>query len=484
MINKTVSDTSGKQYLIQKELGRGSFGVVYLAHDSKKIPFALKLIGPINHEEITESFKREVQAISQLKHKNLLQFFGQGEFIEDEKKYLFTVGEYCSEGNYRQVLSGRQFSLEKTVSEFQQILAGLEILHTHLIHRDIKPENILRIGEILKVADLGLSKSIDEATKTLTFKGSGTPHYMAPEIWERKKISPASDLYAIGIMLFEACTGQVPFVSDDIADLRSMHLFSPSPRVKKINASIPDHIDGIIKKLLEKDPVKRYQSAKQLAEVLKIELSSPTIKSVGSLRDRIRISHDTSEAQRLKEEQDAFERQQKIKRIEYMEQNLISQIDEIIEEINQGLHETQITRNTHSGGIRYSFSSRTLTISFFCPNALYESDTLAALKDELKKHSVIHAGAISIEDGGENREGWNMVLVKRDEELYGEWILIESDLSGMSGRTLKFSPAATDATLLAENLAYHWMHTMHSWLLKDKPLEQTDIERILNKFIP
>lgn len=484
MIGQKIIDSAGKNYTIKNEIGRGGFGIVYLAQDSESRDYAVKMMGPVDKSDILESFKREISAASVVTHDNLLHFIEQGEHEYNGAKYFFAINEYCPDGNYKKVLAERGFSLKLILSEFQQILMGLEALHQHVIHRDIKPENIFVVKGKLKVGDLGLSKSIDEVTKTLTFKGSGTPMYMAPEIWERGRIIPASDLYAIGVMLFEATTGQFLFESDELIDLRDMHLYNPAPRVKSINKDIPDYIDGVIKKLLEKDSVNRYQSAQEVIDVIKSVPSTKASESVSILRSRIRQSHDSMESHRLEEERKAKEEQQIQKKISYMEQQLISKFDDAIQEINKELQETKITINSQSNRAYYYFGNRTLQISFFGRNALYNNDLSSGLHKELEKRYVIHAGSIYIEENGDNREGWNVVLIQSPGESYGKWLLIESGLSVLSGRALKYSPAATDARLLSENLAYHWTPATHIWKLKDKAFEESDVESILDKFIP
>jgi serine/threonine-protein kinase len=157
---------------------------------------------------------------------------------------------------------------------------GLECLHGKIVHRDLKPENILVAGDILKIGDFGLAKFVDEATKTLTFKGSGTPRYMAPEIWRGLHASPAADLYAIGVMLFEAVVGRPPFEAEDTIALRNLHLYEPAPRVRLLNSAVPNMIDDLVKKLLDKDPASRYQTVREVLNILeskKSEIPDPQI---------------------------------------------------------------------------------------------------------------------------------------------------------------------------------------------------------------
>src|SRR5581483_9311749 len=98
----------------------------------------------------------------------------------------------------------RKPSIQEIVGHVKQMLEGLKALHTKTVHRDLKPENILLSSETLKIGDFGLAKFVDEATRTLTFKGSGTPRYMAPEVWTGQHVVPATDLYALGVLFFEA----------------------------------------------------------------------------------------------------------------------------------------------------------------------------------------------------------------------------------------------------------------------------------------
>jgi serine/threonine protein kinase len=489
MIGRKIVDSEEKSYTLQKEIGRGGFGVVYRSLGSDGNTYAVKVMGPANPVAIA-SFENEVGAASLVQHANVLGFMSYGEFDFLGEKYLFTVMEYCADGSYRSRIKAQGItSYESIVADFSQILSGLDALHQQIIHRDIKPENVLLLEGVLKIGDLGLSKFIDDATRTLTFKGGGSPSYMAPEVWERRAVSPATDLYAVGIMLFEATTGSVPFKVDDFTELRRKHLFEQAPRVKTIRSDVPDHIDGLIRRLLEKDSAHRYQSA---AEVLKVLSGVPLLAdSLAGIRERVRQRHDAGESQRLETQRAADAAREAQDRIMYMEQQLLSQIDDIIEQINGGLQETQIKRGG-ADNARYSFGERYLYVQFFPRNQLYKSPRAPGLSDVLKKHHAVHGGAIYIRDfsnrqervrGEDTREGWNVVLVQSPDKSYGEWLLVESEISPLTGQSHRYSPVATDANLFAENLAHHWSHAMHTWQLKVRPLETRDIEHIIAKFI-
>jgi serine/threonine protein kinase len=157
----------------------------------------------------------------------------------------FAVSEYCPDGDYRRQLSARRKSAETIVSDFRQILAGLHVLHSRIIHRDLKPENVLLSGTVLKIGHYGLAKFVDEATRTFSFKGGCTPRYMAPEVWLAWRVTPATYLYAVGVMLFEAITGQPSFTAKDLNEFREKHLYEQAPRAKSINNQVPDSVDGV-----------------------------------------------------------------------------------------------------------------------------------------------------------------------------------------------------------------------------------------------
>ena len=484
MIGEKITDGAGLQYIIESEIGRGGFGVVYLAHGSDGQSYATKMIGPVSSSDLAESFKREVAAVSGIDHQNVLKFLGEGEHSYRGSRYFFTVAEYCPEGNYRSVLEKRGVSIQDTIVDFKQIIVGVGALHQKVIHRDIKPENILIAKRVLKVADLGLSKSIDEATRTLTFKGSGTPRYMAPEVWERKRVTPATDLYSIGVMLFESLTGEAPFTADDSAELRDLHLFKTPPRTKSLNPDVPDHIDGAVRKLLEKDPLNRYQTAAEVAAVFEMATQEKRSDALIGIASKMRRNYDIQQQKILETQRTANEALKIEKRNEYMERDLIELVDSVASEINEQLQEIKIERTNNAEENIYRAGGRSLHIGFFGPGRIYFGLKSEDLKKILRNHHVVHGGYISISEGREKREGWNIVLVRSSEDVYGKWIIIETEMSALVGQVFRYSPSATDALLLAENLAYHWMPAMHSYVLKDRDLTREDIIRIFDKLIP
>lgn len=486
MIGELLVGKLGRQFKVIREVGRGGFGIVYLADDGDARPFAVKLIAPVSDPAVRLSFEQELRSTEGLAHANLLSIVDYGACPVGTQQGLFAVTEYCPDGDYRRSLSsyGAIPDVGTIVQDFRQILTGLAVLHTRIVHRDLKPENILVTGGTLKVGDFGLAKFVDEATRTLTFKGGGTPRYMAPEVWFGQHATAATDLYAVGVMLFEALAGRAPFIGPDTNALRELHCYTPAPRVKTLNANVPDMLDGIIKKLLAKDPRARYQTAGEVLDAL-ATAPAPSELAIGALAARMRQHHDAAEAETLEQQRIARLEQDTAARNRYKEQELLGMVDDVVDEVNQHLAETKIaTSATGRDGREYRFGGRALRVHFFSPGQLFSNPSVPGRMKTLKQRHVAHGGYIEIKEHHEDREGWNLVLVRPPEDLYGEWRLVETRVSGLTGRTTRFEPVATEAQLFADNLACHWSTTMHVYNLTDKPLERSDIVKILDVFIP
>ena len=157
---------------------------------------------------------------------------------------------------------------------------------------------------------------------------------------------------------------------------------------------------------------------------------------------------------------------------------------EVIDELNSQLVETKILRQDGFPGRIYKFQDRELAVEFFRPGEIYYNPEIPGLMSELKKRNAVHGGTIEIRERGEDHEGWNIVLVRPESDLYGEWRLVETRMSALSRFATKYEPIATNAQLFATNLGYHWMNTMHRFNLKEKPLEKADIVKIVGVFIP
>ncbi|MBW1978311.1 MAG: CHASE2 domain-containing protein [Deltaproteobacteria bacterium] len=277
-IGATLATTGTKptlgRYEIIGELGRGAMGVVYRGKDPKiHRTVAIKTIRLSDFdedalEEIKQRFFREAESAGLLAHPNILTIYDCGE----EQDLAYIAMEYLDgEDLERYTSKGNLLPLRETLSVVAQVADALDYAHSKgIVHRDIKPANIMRLkenGEV-KVTDFGIAR-ITASSKTKTGVVLGTPSYMSPEQVGAKKVDGRSDIFSLGIVLFELLTGQRPFTAEDMPSLMYQIAKEPHPPARSLNGKVPRVVEKIIDKALEKDIQKRYQKAGHMAAHLK-----------------------------------------------------------------------------------------------------------------------------------------------------------------------------------------------------------------------
>jgi serine/threonine-protein kinase len=205
----------GKQigpYIIQEKLGEGGMGVVYKGiHKDIEQTVAIKVLYPqyAKDENFRERFKREAKVQAKLHHPNVVNILN---YLEDEDGNMYIVMEYVGGGSLEDKMRTGKISLSDSVSVIIQVLNALSYMHSNgIIHRDIKPSNIMFADSIVKVSDFGIAKPMSDKGLTKTGAIVGTVWYMAPEIIKGEIPTPASDLYAVGVILYQLLTGRTPF---------------------------------------------------------------------------------------------------------------------------------------------------------------------------------------------------------------------------------------------------------------------------------
>jgi eukaryotic-like serine/threonine-protein kinase len=264
-------------YEIVRKLGEGGMGVVYQARDTDLGRYvALKFLPPslVSSTDKIARFRQEARAISALNHPRIATIYG----IEDTGDHKFLVLEYLPGGTLRQKLlvhraSGERPAIRQCLEWGIQIAEGLAHAHKHgIIHRDIKSSNILftEDGQI-KIADFGLAKftgrepgKLTDTAETQTGCAVGTPVYMSPEQARGQEVDERSDIFSLGILLFELIAGEVPFRSTDTPVVLHDIAFTPAPPLQLYRADLPDGLQSMISKMLEKDAADRYQSAQEV----------------------------------------------------------------------------------------------------------------------------------------------------------------------------------------------------------------------------
>ncbi|MGZ4833814.1 MAG: protein kinase domain-containing protein, partial [Terriglobales bacterium] len=268
----------GPRYRIDRMLGQGGMGAVYKAWDKElQRPVALKLIRPdlARDPGVEARFKQELLLASKVSHKNILRIHDLGEAAGVK----FISMAYVEGQDLHGLLTQQgKLTIEHAIKIARQLCGALDAAHSEgVVHRDFKPQNILLDKqENVYVSDFGLAKSLEQDTgMTKSGEFLGTPRYMAPEQVQGGKIDHRADLYALGLILYEMVTGDVPFHADTTLQLMYKRVHEAPPSPKTINPDLPDWIVRVIMKCIERDPAQRYQSAGEILHDLETATAPP-----------------------------------------------------------------------------------------------------------------------------------------------------------------------------------------------------------------
>ncbi|MFD2655272.1 Stk1 family PASTA domain-containing Ser/Thr kinase [Gracilibacillus thailandensis] len=250
-----------ERYEIIKLIGGGGMANVYLGNDTileRQVAIKVLRLEYANDDEFITRFHREAQAATSLSHPNIVNIFDVGE--EDQIYYM--VMEYVDGMTLKQYIQlHAPIEVEEVIEIMTQITSAISHAHDNgLIHRDIKPQNILidPYGQI-KVTDFGIAIALSATALTQTNSMLGSVHYLSPEQARGGKANRKSDIYSLGIVLFELLTGQLPFSGQSAVSIALKHLQSETPSVKEFNPRVPQSVENIVLKSTAKDPFHRYQ---------------------------------------------------------------------------------------------------------------------------------------------------------------------------------------------------------------------------------
>jgi len=266
-------------YEIRSLLGAGGMGEVYLAADlilHRRVAIKLLHSDLITNEDRLQRFEREAYAASSLNHPNILTIYQIG----SENEYHFMVTEFIEGESLGQRLEGEPLKLLEVLEVGIQVASALAAAHAAgIVHRDIKPDNImLRKDRLVKVLDFGLAKLSEQASAALdkellqaTMPGMvmGTARYMSPEQARGVEVDARTDIWSLGVVLYEMLTGHLPFTGKTMSDVIAAILITDPPALTKYVAHVPGEIERIVTKTLRKDREERYQSVKDLGLDLK-----------------------------------------------------------------------------------------------------------------------------------------------------------------------------------------------------------------------
>jgi len=258
------------RYQLEQRLGTGGMAVVYRARDlNLERPVAIKILREnLSHDpEFRERFRQEARAAGNLSHPNIVTVH---DFGLDSGR-LFIVMEHVPGTDLKSLLKRERLTVHEALPLIVQACAGVGYAHrAGLVHCDIKPHNMLITPDKrLKVTDFGVARALasihpEERSDVIW----GSPQYFAPEQATGGPPSPASDVYSLGVVLFEMLTGRLPFIADTPAELARLHRDMPPPSPRDFNPEIPRTLEQILLKVLSKEPASRYRTADQFGRVL------------------------------------------------------------------------------------------------------------------------------------------------------------------------------------------------------------------------
>ncbi len=274
-----IGTVFGNRYRVDAKLGEGGMGVVYKAHDSLlQRSVAIKTLTPaLLGADGVRRFLREAQSSASLNHPHIVSIFD----VVEEGGSFAIVMELVEGKTLRELLP---LPIDRLIEITTQILQGLEYAHAQgIVHRDIKPENIVIAADgIAKLMDFGLARSEGRSRLTQTGLIVGTVSYLAPEQALGGQVDGRSDLYSLGAVLYEAVTGHPPFASEDPISVITQHINVPPVAPHWHNPAVPQGLETVILKLLAKDPLRRYQTAREVLEALtSVRTATPSSPTVG-----------------------------------------------------------------------------------------------------------------------------------------------------------------------------------------------------------
>jgi serine/threonine protein kinase len=459
-IGQTITGPENETFTISGFLGRGAFGEVYSATcKATGAVIAVKLLplGGIGDDTGRRALLNEMKAAREINHPNVVRVLHVDEGTAD------TIGpyacmEYVSGGTLASLLRAQKqtsgkIPLTRALEMMIDITQGMQAINEKLVHRDIKPDNILIEGRTLKIGDFGISKFIDESTRSQTFKGGQHIAYMAPEGWLNDKNTYKIDVYAVGIVFFEILTSEHPMLHQvkdphNFLDWQRAHLYEAPPDLRKHIPEVPVSLVQLVARMVAKRP----QERPDWGEVLKI-LSDPAIASITQRNEAVVLAVQSAVASAIskRQGQEKLELERKLEQEElnrfmglyiYSCEALIDSLNPPVDQFNQSYQYGKITikkmPRTHGiPGTSYQLpTGNEVLVRLFSPrkNGI-----------TVRHKTLIGGGWIGLPRG----RSANLVLTKdNSDDLYGQWSICEVKIMALANpRKIIGSYGITEETI-------------------------------------
>ena len=287
MNGKLIND----RYQLLDKLGGGGMSIVYLAEDTileRKVAIKAISISQNEKDETMKRFYREVNSATQIVHENIVEVYD----VEEDDDNFYLIMEYIDGPTLSEYIhSHGPLNIETAIDFIKQILNGVKQAHEQrIIHRDIKPQNVLiNKDKILKIFDFGIAKALSETSMTQTNHVLGTVQYLSPEQAKGDKTNETTDIYSIGIVLYEMLVGEPPFRGETAVSIAIKHIQETVPNITEKHPNIPQSLSNVVLKATEKNPKDRYQTIEEMYN----DLSSVLVTSRLNEEKHTRISDTT-----------------------------------------------------------------------------------------------------------------------------------------------------------------------------------------------
>lgn len=426
-IGSTLAGPNDETFELTQFLGRGGFGEVYRAvGKSRGGVVAVKLLpgGQVSPER-ERALLNEIRATQQIKHPNVVQILHVNDGSSTEIG-PYVIMEFVSGGTLAALLKSQaqsgQIPLPRAIEMMVHIAQGAKAINEKIIHRDIKPDNILIDGAVLKIGDFGISKFVEESTRSYTFKGGQHAFYMAPEGWQGHTNSFKLDVYSVGLVFYQILTLRHPLLdkvkSSNDTDWQNAHLFQQCPEVRSIRSEVPLSVSQLLTRMVSKKPDQRPAWDEVLTILTRPQTATVAANNaVTAAVQAVASRHQEVQNQQLKTAAQQDQRQQELDLYRYSCAQLLEQLRPIVNQFNAESQHGQITLHQLGGTTIYRVPyGLNIEVTFFPPQRvkIRSGELIGGLAWTLerpkRKPSVVKHGA---------------------DDLYGTWSICELKIMGL-----------------------------------------------------